>query len=302
MNIRMIALVKTKINIRTINDDPTDFCKLFQIYQLATKDDDIVIDFTGCGFLRQNAVSFLGGLCRLKELNGSDVSFDWSTLSEKIYMNLAQNGFVDAMDGSASSWDGNSIPYREDLLLDSNEIVDYLKTKWLGKGWINVSRKLSNAISGNLYEIYANAFEHGDSKVGVFTCGQYYKSLHELALTVIDFGVGIPYNVREYQKKFRLGHTIRSDKALEWAFQRGTTTKADGTSRGMGLDLLKQFIKVNNGRLHLFSHDAYVFIDANDERYMNHPCHFKGTALNITLSCDERYYILDDEKGKTNLF
>ena len=48
-------------------------------------------------------------------------------------MNLAQNGFVDAMDSSASSWDGNSIPYREDLLLDSNEIVDYLKTKWLEK-------------------------------------------------------------------------------------------------------------------------------------------------------------------------
>ncbi|MBS9383808.1 MAG: hypothetical protein HEQ24_06035 [Dolichospermum sp. BR01] len=55
--------------------------------------------------------------------------------------------------------------------------VDTIKD-WLGKGWINISPRLQDAIpavsvaiAGKVVEIYFNAFEHSNSPIGVFSCG-----------------------------------------------------------------------------------------------------------------------------------
>ncbi len=45
---------------------------------------------------------------------------------------------------------------------------------------------------------------------------------------VVDFGVGIPHNVRNFQKNF----TLPADRALEWAFQPGTTTRTGNVTGG----------------------------------------------------------------------
>jgi hypothetical protein len=83
---------------------------------------------------------------------------------------------------------------------DKEILADYLKTKWLGCGWIHVSPSLQDAIVGRVWEIYANAFEHAQSSIGVFSCGQHYPKMKELKLTVVDFGVGIPSNVRLFMR------------------------------------------------------------------------------------------------------
>ena len=57
-------------------------------------------------------------------------------------------------------WDGKSIPFRSDRQYDPIAIADYLRYKWLGKGWVNISPGLQEAITGKLVEIYLNAFEH----------------------------------------------------------------------------------------------------------------------------------------------
>ncbi len=54
------------------------------------------------------------------------------------------------------------------------DLIAYLKTKWLGRGWITVSTRLRDAIVGRVWKIYANAFEHSHSPVGIFSCGQHY--------------------------------------------------------------------------------------------------------------------------------
>lgn len=288
------------LKIPTINDGPQDFDKLFKLWEQVNDDFlDVTFDFSRCGFLRQNAVAFIGGLARLIEKRHGKATFDWLTLKNNwISTNLAQNGFMAAFGHSSDPWTGNSIPYREDLSQDKTALVDYLKTKWLGRGWVPVSERLRDEIVGRVWEIYANAFEHGQSPIGIFGCGQYYKKLHELKLTVIDFGVGIPSNVRIYARN----PNISADKALQWAFQRGTTTKHNGTSRGMGLDLLKDFVKINKGRLEIFSHEGYALIDEAQEMFKNRKAFFEGTLVNITLRCDESYYQLASEATNEPLF
>lgn len=223
---------------------------------------------------------------------------DWDTLRENIHANLAQNGFMAAFGHSEGPWSGNSIPYREDRHENRNGLMDYLKTKWLGRGWVHVSQPLRDAIVGKAWEIYANAFEHGRSPIGVFSCGQHYPKMGELKLTVVDFGVGIPSNVRI----FKCNPNIPADKTLKWAFQRGTTTNPNGAGRGLGLDLLKGFIKINKGQLEIFSHEGYALINENRETYLNRQSSFEGTLVNITFRCDEPYYHLASETTDEPLF
>ena len=75
-------------------------------------------------------------------------------------------------------------------------MMDYLKVKWLRQGWVHVVNYCKAAIAGSVWEIYTNAFEHAQSPIGVFSCGQHYPRRKELQLTVADFGVGIPSTVR----------------------------------------------------------------------------------------------------------
>ena len=188
------------IHIPRINDERSDFASLFNIWgQVNDYFEDVRFDFSQCGFLRPNAVAFLGGLARLIESRAGAVVFDWKTLTNSwVRTTIRQNGFAGTFGDPSSRWDGDSIPYREDKVRNPNEIMDYLEHYWIGKGWIHISPRLMNAIVGHVWEIYNNAFEHSGSEIGVFSCGQRFKMSNDLILSVVDFGQGIPAKIRNF--------------------------------------------------------------------------------------------------------
>ena len=231
------------------------FNDLEAIAQISGSTLDITVNFHYCKFLNHTAVACLGGLARLIEFRGGRVVFDWETLPKAIYMNLAQNGFLSDFGCDHFPWDGNSVPYWSDCRHDPTIVGEYLRYKWLGKGWVNVSRGLRDAIAGQVSEIYLNAFDHSQSEIGVFSCGQHYPNKGMLHLTVIDFGIGIPACVRSLPENA----LFTTEEALFWAFQSGTTTKQNGISRGLGLNLLQDFVAKNHGNLMVFTNDEKLF-------------------------------------------
>lgn len=288
------------IQIPTLNDGPHDFARLFGIWnEVNDYFEDIRFDFSRCGFLRPNAVAFLGGLARLVESRLGSVTFDWSTLRHGAVMtNLCQNGFAGTFAYPSSRWDGNSIPYREDKTLDMNGIMDYLTYNWIGKGWVHVSDRLRDAIAGRMWEIYSNAFEHSGTEVGVFSCGQHYWRQNYLILSAVDFGRGIPANVRSFLRQYveeALVSKLSGAACLKWAFERGNSTCTGGVARGLGLDLLKEFVRLNQGKLEIYSNDGYAIVDKDGERFENRDLAFEGTVVHITLRCDENLYLFRDE-------
>ncbi|MBE9198446.1 ATP-binding protein [Nodularia sp. LEGE 06071] len=246
----------------------------------------VIFDFSGCYFLRQNAVAFLGGLARLINVRGGQAIFAWNTLQSDIRINLAKNGFLCAFGNNQQGSKGNSIPYREDYEDQLEGIPDYLDEQWLGRGWVEVNQTIKDTIICTVMEIYSNAFEHGLSDIGVFSCGQRYPNLNILKLTVIDFGVGIPANVRQFFKN----RNILAKDALCWAFKFGTTTRSGAIPGGTGLDSLKNFVKSKQGKIEVYSHDAYGLIDENQEIYESAPTFFEGTLINITIKCDIKHH------------
>lgn len=295
-------MTRQVIHIPTLNDRPDDFAWLFQIWKEANDNfEDIRFDFSHCNFLRPNAVAFLGGLARLIESRSRSWEFDWPTLRRgAVLTNLCQNGFAGIFGYPSPGWNGNSIPYREDETLNMNGIMDYLTFNWIGKGWVHVSERLRDAIAGRMWEIYSNAFEHSGSAIGVFSCGQHYWRHNTLILSVVDFGRGIPAIVRSFLSQHveaELVTKLSGATCLKWAFESGNSTSVDGVARGLGLDLLKEFIRLNQGKLEVYSNNAYAIVDKDGDRYENRNLNFEGTAVHITLRCDERLYLFRDEDG-----
>lgn len=243
---------------------------------------EFIFDFSECSFLRQNAVAFLGGLVRLIEARGGCAIIACETLQNSIKTNLTQNGFLYTFNKDREGWPGNSIPYREDTSGNLDNIGDYLENLWLGRDWVEVDSAIKDEIVCNVLEVYTNAFEHGQSDIGVFTCGQRYPNLNILKLTVIDFGVGIPANVRQFHQN----DSLPAEDALRWAFKPGTTTRRSIAPGGTGLNLLKKFVTSKRGKIEFYSHNGYALIDQQQETYYSVDTFFKGTLMNITIRCD----------------
>jgi anti-sigma regulatory factor (Ser/Thr protein kinase) len=279
----------------------SDCCHaLFKLWQTVNQQletySDLTLDFQKCKFLSHIGVAFLGGLAHHVRAQGGQLNFDVETLKPEIRMNLAQNGFLFSLGAGPAPWSGNSIPYRNDDRQDSEAIMTYLLNHWLSKGWVSISSRLQEAIAGQVWELYANAFEHSHSPIGVFSCGQHYPKKKELHLTIIDFGQGIPTSVQSLSQNAALN----SSQALEWAFQSGTSTASNGVSRGTGLNSLQSFVLTNRGNLKIFSNDGYVNIKDNEVKYGTRAIDFGGTLINIAFKCDESYYCFASEVQDTD--
>lgn len=285
------------IYVPRINDGPKDFAKLFNIWtQVNDYEQHVRFDFSRCGFLRPNAVAFLGGLARLVESRNGTVVFDWdSAVNPAVHANLCQNGFAETFGSPFSGWTGNSIPYREDRSKDMNGIMDYLAYNWIGRGWVHVSNRLRDAISERMWEIYDNAFEHSGTEIGVFSCGQYFPHNDTLLLSVVDYGQGIPAKIRTFVGSDPRAQDLPASACLRWAFTRGKSTSTGSVARGLGLDLLKEFVRVNQGTLEVYSNEGYAIIDKDGEAFENRDISFEGTVVHITLRCDEKLYRFKDE-------
>ena len=296
--------IVNQFSIPTLNDTPTDFGRLCELGDsILAATGDVIFNFSNCQFLRPNAIAFLGGMARLIESKGQTVKFDFDTAPDKVLTILRQNGFAHQFGHSVFSGPGRSVPYREDrteLIRPANlkdDIIDYLSNEWLGHGWVHISPRLRNAIVGVVWEIYDNAFEHANSSIGIYSCGQYFPRLRILKLAVADFGIGIPENVRRY---LRMQHPPAL--CLRWAFQEGASTKKKGTGRGLGLNFLKDFFNLNHGKLEIYSQGGYALISDKKERFHNIKNSLQGTIVNMTFRCDESYYFFADETPVGPLF
>ncbi len=283
--------------IPSVPHNQTGYERLFNLWRevRAAPLEDVAFSFQGCTFLGPEAVAFLGGMARQIEANGHSVTFLWDTLYPAIRSNLIQNGFLNSFGSPRKPKAGNSVPFREDRIQEPVGYVRYLDTLWLGKNWVRVSEALRSAVTSRLGEIYINVFDHAQSGVGLFCCGQHFPKMHHLRLAMVDFGVGIPNNVRRYSEKtFNIPPShLPAKNCLEWAFKKGTSTRPGG--RGLGLDLINSFVQVNNGKMEMFSHEGYVRASREGLFFDSRNIYFEGTMVSILLKCDGRSYKLASE-------
>jgi signal transduction histidine kinase len=180
---------------------------------------------------------------------------------------------------------------------DDAIFIDYIKKELLLKpDFPKHSERLGKKITESIFELYENARTHGKCKF-IHVCGQYFpnKEHKPMHITIVDRGISIRKNVRDF-----LGAKSLSGKeAIKWAMQYGNTTKI-GTSGGLGLDIIFEFVKLNKGKIQIISSNGYWEYNnevITSESFENS---FVGTIANIKFNLDDSsYYYLKEEENLT---
>lgn len=276
----------------TCNDTYVSYDALAHFWAKAirvTRDVPLIVDFTRCDELRPMGLVVFAGLVHHLRSRGVNVTFALHTMQAHVFERFSGSGCAHHL-LEGRRWDNDTL-FRHDLVEDKNGIIAYLEDQWFGLAGLTMSPLLQNEFISTLWEIYANAFEHGDSSFGVFTCGEQISN-HTLLLTVADFGPGIPYNCASALTR----HRVSGEEALRWAFTKGTTTsKNQRYPRGLGLDLLKEFVWLNNGALEIYSHHGHGRVTHSEEVFRTLQLAVGATIVQMKINCDKQHYVFASE-------
>jgi len=192
-----------------------------------------------------------------------------------------------------------AMPFRRLRLSDQGVFDDYVDRRLEGKGMPEMSAKASKMFKAKVFEIFQNAVTHSESDVGIFVCGQFFPKQNRLDFTIADAGIGIRETVRRYFENDRIG----SVRSMRWALAPHHTTKRGRLPGGLGLQLLKDFTRLNGGKIQIASRFGFYEYSHGDENFRKMSADFPGTAVTIEVNtADESTYVLSDETAWDEIF
>lgn len=280
-----------KHSIRETRTDRAAFNQLARLHS-ATKDlcfDTVDLDFSLCPWFDANMAAPLGAvLARITaEMNEVRVLSPAAGIQKILSKNefLKQYQFDPVSDNY-----GTVVPYRRFQLSEDRYFTEYVQQFTHGKGIPTMAPALRRKFHEGIGELFANAMMHSESRLGVFSCGQYYPQRKCFVFCIADAGSGFVGSIR---RAFEL--EVDSLKAMRFCLGQSNTTKRTEPG-GLGLKLLKRFIELNRGRLVIVSNQAYYEFSGCGEKFENLEQPFPGTCVNIEIdTADSRNYRLTSE-------
>ena len=284
--------VPAQVTIGEIRSDQRGFASLAALAATLNNRllDTIDVDFSACSWFDANMSAPLGAVLShaVDELN----TLKLGGLRPSVETILAKNDFLIGF-GFPKRADihGTTIPYRRFSATDDRYFAAYLNKHMRGKDLPIMSEALSQRFKNSILEIFVNAAMHADSKLGIFSCGQYFPQKHRLDFCVADAGIGIRRKIYK-----ELGLKMNSDKAIKWALQEGHTTRKGSVPGGLGLKLIREFIAKNQGRIQIVSDRGYWEFSPAGETLARIDNAFPGTVINIEINtADTSSYRLRSE-------
>ena len=213
---------------------------------------------------------------------------------------LAKNGFLSHY-GRVQIHDqwGTTIPYQRFDVKDDHYFAEYIENELIHRSEMpKMSQGLLKKFRESISEIFNNAVHHSHTKLGIFSCGQFFPNQNRLDFTVADIGVGIRQNVEDYtQCKFSPAN------AIVWATEEFNTTKHGKLPGGLGLRILCEFIDLNGGSIQIVS-DAGFWQRKNQKTVtesLSHP--FPGTVVSVEINtADTKVYHLASDLNAEDIF
>ncbi|RCW31304.1 hypothetical protein [Marinilabilia salmonicolor] len=267
---------------------------LIDLY-LQIKEDEsnsVELSFENTSWFGANLAAVLGAIVELVGRQGKKVVV--SGICWPIESVLRRNRFLCEFEyPPLVDYYNTILEYRKFPPEADQDFMLYIKNELLGKpDFPEHSQLLGKRINENIFELYENARTHGRC-AQTHTCGQYYpnKMPKRLDITIVDMGRTIKTNVNEF-----LGASLSGAKAIEWALQYGNTTKTGNISGGLGLDIIFNFIKLNQGKIQIISSDGYWEYRRGFTTKTNFEKAFPGTIANIEFNLDDsaRYQLREE--------
>lgn len=283
---------------RFIRTDLAGYISLISLYnKMAASDDpDIELCFKNTTWFEANLASVLGAIISLIRRRGYSVQF--RNFSAAIKGILTRNGFLDTTDFYRANVSTDTIiSFQQFTPNQDGAFNEYISRELLSKkDFPNHSQLLGKRIGESIFEIFENARTHGKCEY-IHTCGQYFpqNAPARLDMTIVDVGNTILSNVNDYFATKSLKQMFEAHEAIEWAIQKGNTTKTDRTG-GLGLSVLMEFIKLNKGVVQFISANGYWQYKNGNVFKKDISYTFPGTIVNVEFNFDDNsFYSLRNE-------
>lgn len=289
-----------KVALPDIRHSLTGFQALVALYD-QTKDclfEEIQIDMNRVGWFDADMCAAFGAI--LYRLGDNVNSINLINMPPDVEKILSKNGFLSnyGREKIPDTW-GTTIPYHRYDAKDDRYFAAYIEEEFIRRSEMpKMSAGLVKKFRESVFEIFSNAVIHSHTKLGIFSCGQYFWRRNRLDFSVADLGVGIRKNIED-----NLGLDLLAEDAIEWATQGTNTTKRGRIPGGLGLKLLSEFIKLNGGRLQIVSDTGYWCQGKDGAEKSPLQGAFPGTVVNIEINTsDARSYCLKSELSETDIF
>ena len=266
----------------------------FDIQDFAEHHEKFTIDFSNCKKFDGYLCAALGAIFDFFS-NKSTIMLQLPE-NKEVRKVLSRNHFLRAWRVKTDIKDKeNFVRYARFETSDASasEFKKYIDEWLIGKQkFPEHSKAVGESLVASLYEIYANARMHGEAPY-VYSCGEYKESDTTFEMAIVDLGKTIPGNVNSFFKKKNLP-PLPVCHAIYWAFEEGHTTKEN--TGGLGLSLLREFIELNNGSLHMVSDGGFVEYSNGHFEFHNLNRNFPGTIVNIKFNfSDSKHYWMNSE-------
>lgn len=203
----------------------------------------LVFDFSALTFVRPAGVVFLSNLIHWLGEKGTAVSFVHIERERAALFFLDDSLFFEQHCGSKVR--PNAAPRattRPLIRIAQNDAHHWLETNLLP--WLAHRMQITEASLYSLKvcvsELFNNIRDHTRYDIGsIFV--QHFPRENRVVVSVSDFGIGIPENVRKNLP------ALSDAEAIVQAVQEGFTTKSTPANRGAGLDYLARVVVLTNG-------------------------------------------------------
>lgn len=280
-----------------------DFLSELHFDLLNSKAQTILISFDRCREFDANLSAVLGAI--LDDITGYGHNILLSRpISAGVRRFLARNKFLKAFNIDTSNEDReNFIEYKRFNIDQAEEFKSYIHSDLIQRQrFPHCTDRAKEKIIESIYEIFANAVSHGNSKA-VYCSGEVHprKGKTMLDITFINLGTTVINNVNTYLQK-RNQSQLAPCAALKWAFEEGNTTKP--IPGGLGLSILEEFIEMNEGTIQMVSGNAMLEIENGNSKDTLLEKSFSGTIVNVEFNCSDTklYSLIDEQVDLGNLF
>jgi len=258
----------------------------------------IDVDMSRVAWFDANMCAPLGAI--LYRSGAAPNAVNLSGLRGQVEAILTKNGFLENY-GKAARKDtfGTTIRYLRLEPKDDRYFGRYIERELVGKGILpKMSPGLSKRFREGIFEVFSNAALHSQTKLGIYSCGQFYPKKHQVDFCIADLGVGMRQRVMD-----ALGLNMTSVQAIDWAMSGRNTVKTGPIPGGLGLKLLREFVALNQGRIQIASDSGYWELASGQVAQQDLPAQFPGTVVNIEINtADTRSYWLTSEARAENVF
>lgn len=282
--------------------DKAGFEFLTELYNeiLNSQETNVHINFDQCKEFDANLAAVLGAILDCMTEKGHAINV-LNPKEKGVRRALSRNKFLITFDVQTNNEDReNFIVYKRfgtnEPLAFKRFIISDLTQK---QRFPHCTPKAAEKIIESICEIFANAASHGNCQY-VYCCGEVHTRGRKtmMDMTFVNLGTTIVENVNAYLYA-RNNEELAPCKTLQWAFVKGNTTKT--TPGGLGLDILKEFIGMNEGTIQIVSGNAMLEIENHTTTETLLYRSFPGTIVNVEFNCsDQKTYLMTDEQIDLN--